>query len=51
MFTLVHITTGTFDSDWHRTYSDASMHANRCGLGAGWYICELTEAQTAAVYS
>ena len=45
MFTLVHISTYTFDSDWHLTYLDAYCHALRCGLGSDWHVCELSPEQ------
>lgn len=51
MFTLVHIVTGEFDSDWHRTYEAANMHRVRCGLDDSWYVAELTEEQAAQVYA
>jgi len=53
MFTLVHIATGEFDSDWHRTYEAANMHRIRC-FGArtdGWYVCELTAEQAAQAFA
>ena len=51
MFTLAHISTHTFDSDWHRTYLDAYCHALRCGLGSDWHVCELSPEQVTQIYS